>query len=81
MSDYRYEAVFYGQIQQGADLEEVKAAIAKMFKTDEVTLARLFSGKRIPIKQNLSAEEADKYSVAFAKAGAICELELMADDA
>ena len=80
MSDFRYEVIFYGQIHQDAELNSVKAKIGSMFKADEVTLARLFSGKRIVIKRNLSAEAADKYSIAFAKAGAICELAVMEDD-
>jgi len=80
MSDFRYEVIFYGQIHQDAELNAVKAKIGSMFKADEVTLARLFSGKRIVIKKNLSAEAADKYSIAFAKAGAICELAVMEDD-
>ncbi len=80
MSDFRYEVIFYGQIHEDADLNAVKAKIGSMFKADEVTLARLFSGKRIVIKRNLSAEAADKYSIAFAKAGAICELAVMEDD-
>ena len=73
----QYQVVFQGQIHEDAKLNEVKVRIAKMFKADEVTVARLFSGKRFIIKANLSAEAADKYSIAFAKAGAICELELM----
>jgi hypothetical protein len=79
MSEFRYEVIFYGQIHEDAELNAVKARIGSMFKADEVTLARLFSGKRIVIKKNLSAEAADKYSIAFAKAGAICELAVMDD--
>ena len=74
MSDFLYEVVFYGQIHEDAELDAVKASIAKMFKTDQATTKYLFSGKRIVIKKNLSAEAADRYSEAFAKAGAICEL-------
>ena len=77
MSEILYEVVFYGQIYEDAKLDEVKTRLAKMFKADEVTIARMFSGKRLVIKQNVTAEAADKYSIAFSKAGAICELELM----
>jgi hypothetical protein len=80
MDESLYEVTFSGQIQKGAKLDEVKARIAKMFKADEVTIMRLFSGKRIVIKKNLSAEAADKYSIAFTKAGAICDLTLMSTD-
>jgi len=80
MDESLYEVTFSGEIQEGAKLDEVKARIGKMFKADEVTIARLFSGKRIVIKKNLSAEAADKYSIAFAKAGAICDLTLVPAD-
>ena len=80
MDELLFEVAFSGQIHDDARLDEVKAKIARMFKADEVTIARLFSGKRIVIKKNLTAEAADKYSIAFMKAGAICELALMPED-
>ena len=80
MDESLYEVSFSGQIQEGAELDAVKARIAKMFKADEATMAKLFSGKHIVIKKNLSAEAADKYSIAFTKAGAICDLALMPAD-
>jgi hypothetical protein len=80
MDEPLYEVSFSGEIQEGARLEEVKARVGKMFKADEVTIARLFSGKRIVIKKGLSAEAADKYSIAFTRAGAICDLALVSAD-
>ena len=80
MNDLLFEVAFSGQIHDDVELDEVKANIARMFKADEVTIARLFSGKRIVIKKNLTAEAADKYSIAFTKAGAICELAPMPED-
>jgi len=80
MNESLYEVAFSGQIREGAELDAVKASIATMFKADEATMAKLFSGKRVVIRKNLSAEAADKYSMAFTKAGAICELNLMPAD-
>ena len=80
MNESMYEVAFSGQIQEGAELEAVKARVATMFKADEATMAKLFSGTRVVIRKNLSAEAADKYSMAFARAGAICELNLMPAD-
>jgi len=80
MDESLYEVTFSGEIQEGARLDEVKARVGKMFKADEVTIARLFSGKRIVIKKGLSAEAADKYSIAFTRAGAICDLALVSAD-
>jgi uncharacterized protein YdgA (DUF945 family) len=80
MNESLYEVAFSGQIQEGAELDAVKASIAKMFKADEATMAKLFSGTRVVIRKNMSAEAADKYSLAFSRAGAICELNLMPAD-
>ena len=77
MNEPLYEVAFSGQIQEGAELDAVKASIARMFKADEATMAKLFSGRRVVVRKNLSAEAADKYSMAFTRAGAICELDLM----
>jgi hypothetical protein len=80
MDELLFELAFSGQIHDDAKLDEVKARVARMFKADEGTIARLFSGERIVIKKNMTAEAADKYSIAFTKAGAICELEPMPED-
>jgi uncharacterized protein YdgA (DUF945 family) len=80
MNESLYEVAFSGQIQEGAELDAVKASIAKMFKADEATMAKLFSGKRVVIRKDLSAEAADKYSMAFTRAGAVCEMNLMPAD-
>jgi uncharacterized protein YdgA (DUF945 family) len=80
MNESLYEVAFSGQIQEGAELDAVKASIAKMFKADEATMAKLFSGRRVVIRKGMSAEAADKYSMAFTRAGAICELNLMPAD-
>jgi len=80
MNESLHEVTFSGQIQEGAELDAVKARIAEMFKADEATIAKLFSGRRVVIRKNLSAEAADKYSRAFTRAGAICELTLISPD-
>jgi len=80
MNESLYEVAFSGQILEGAELEAVKAEIARMFKADEATMARLFSGRRVVIRKNLSAKAADKYSMGFTRAGAICELTLVSPD-
>jgi hypothetical protein len=81
MDELLFEVAFSGQIHDDAELDEVKARIARLFKADEGTIARLFSGERIVIKKNMTAEAADKYSIAFTKAGAICEMALMPEGA
>jgi len=79
MSDELFEVAFSGQIRDGADLEQVKEKVGKMFKADEAKIATMFSGKRLLIKRNLDREAATKYRTAFKKAGAKCEVSLMSE--
>ena len=74
MSDQLFEVAFSGQISTGADLDEVKARVAKMFNADDAKLAKLFSGKRIVIKKNIDQATALKYKTALNQAGAECEV-------
>ncbi|HEY9052599.1 MAG TPA: hypothetical protein VIQ03_13695 [Gammaproteobacteria bacterium] len=74
MSQDLYEIAFSGQIAEGADLQQVKTNMAKMFKADDAKIAQLFSGARVVIKKNIDLQTAEKYQVAMNNAGAICEL-------
>ncbi len=74
MSDQLFEVAFSGQISEGANLEEVKARVGKMFNADDAKLAQLFSGKRIVIKKNIDQATAAKYKTALNRAGAECEI-------
>ena len=70
----QFEIAFSGEILPGADPEQVKAAIARLFQADAVLLARLFSGQRVVIKQSVDATAAAKYQAAFQRAGAALEV-------
>jgi hypothetical protein len=74
MSDQLYEVAFSGQISEGADLDDVKAKVAKMFNADDAKLALLFSGKRVVIKKNIDQATAAKYQSALGRADAQCEI-------
>jgi hypothetical protein len=74
MSDQLFEVAFSGQISEGANLEEVKARVGKMFNADDAKLAQLFSGNRIVIKKNIDRATAAKYKTALNRAGAECEI-------
>jgi hypothetical protein len=77
MSDELFEVAFSGQIRDGADLDQVKARVGKMFNADDAKIATMFSGKRLVIKRNLDREATTRYKAAFKKAGAKCEVALM----
>jgi hypothetical protein len=81
MSEELYEVVFYGEIVEGAELDQVKAKVAAMFKADAAKLAQLFSGKRVVIKKNIDQATAKKYQSALQNAGAQCEVKSLADAA
>ena len=74
MSDQLFEVAFSGEIGDGANLDEVKARVGKMFNADESKLAQLFSGKRVVIKKNIDKATAAKYRAALNKAGALCDI-------
>ena len=76
MSDQLYEVAFSGQISEGADIEDVKAKVGKMFNADDAKLALLFSGKRVVIKKNIDKATAAKYQSVLNRAGAQCEISL-----
>jgi hypothetical protein len=81
MSDQLFEVAFLGQISAGADPQEVKAKVGKIFNADEAKLAQLFSGKRIVIKKNVDQATAAKYQTALNRAGAECEISPIGADA
>lgn len=70
----QFEIAFSGQILPGAELEQVKAAIARVFQADAALLARLFSGQRVVIKKGVDAVGLAKYQSAFERAGAVLEV-------
>jgi len=74
MSNELFEVTFSGQVSDGADVDEVKAKVGKMFNADDAKLAQLFSGKRIVIKKNIDQATANKYKTALNRAGAECEI-------
>ena len=69
-----YEIAFAGQLVPGAQLELVKANLAKLFQADAQRIALLFSGRRIVIKNNLDAPSAEKYRATLERAGALVEV-------
>lgn len=76
----RYEIAFAGQLAPGAQLEAVKANLARLFQADAERVALLLSGRRIVIKSNLDAAGAEKYRSTLLRAGAVVEVRAMPCD-
>lgn len=70
----RYEIAFSGQLVPGAQLDLVKANMAKLFQADAQRIALLFSGRRLVIKNNLDEAAAEKYRATLERAGAVVEV-------
>jgi len=51
MNESLYEVAFSGQIQEGAELDAVKASIGKIFKADEATMVKLFRASVLSLKR------------------------------
>ena len=77
MADQLFEVAFSGKIIEGANPEEVKLRVGKIFNADAAMIAQLFSGKRVTIKKNIDKATALKYKTALNRAGAQCEVKLM----
>ncbi|WOJ96138.1 hypothetical protein R0137_12910 [Congregibacter brevis] len=69
-SEERYDIAFAGECLDGRDPTAVRTAVGALFKADEATLDRLFSGTRQRIKKNCDKGTALKYQKSLAKAGA-----------
>lgn len=74
MSDNRFAVVFGGVIVPGANREQVKLNLAKLFKVEPARVEPMFSGKKVVIKAKLDQATAQKYQAALKNAGAICEV-------
>ena len=67
----QYDIYFAGKIVEGFDVSAVRENIARLFKADEKTLEKLFSGKPQAIKRGVDKQTAIKYKAALEKAGAV----------
>lgn len=70
MSQARFKIVFSGELMPAAQLDEVKANLARLFKSDNAKINSLFSGAPVALKRDLGEDEAEKYLAALQRAGA-----------
>jgi len=69
MADKLFQVIINGQLVEGAELDQTRQNIAKLFKAKIEAVEPMFSGKRISIKKNLDLATAKKYQQAIIKAG------------
>ena len=65
-----YDICFAGEILEGQDIATVRLKLARLFKADEATVDKLFSGKTQMLKRGCDHETALKYQKAIKQAGA-----------
>ncbi|PIE32869.1 hypothetical protein CSA56_13820 [candidate division KSB3 bacterium] len=73
-AEARYKVVFSGEFAPGFERETVQANIAALYKVSAERCSYMFTGQSIMIKENLTAQAAQKYKAAFEKTGAVCQV-------
>ena len=75
MSEVRYKIVFDGALLPGVEATTAKLNLAELFKTDVAAIERLFSGRPVALKRNLSQADAQTYLQALTKTGIAARIE------
>lgn len=70
-----FKIVFEGSTLPGVALETAKANLAELFRSDLLAVEKLFTGRKVALKRNLSQETAEKYLDALHRAGVEARLE------
>lgn len=74
MDPGEYDIVFSGVLVAGRDAAQVKAELARLFKSDAAGIERLFCGQPVIIKKGVDRTTAEKYRAVLEKVGAVCEI-------
>ncbi|WP_085586216.1 MULTISPECIES: DUF805 domain-containing protein [unclassified Pseudomonas] len=75
MSETRYKIVFDGALQPGVDITTAKLNLADLFKSDVAAIERLFNGRTVALKRDLSHSDAQVYLQALGKTGIEARIE------
>jgi hypothetical protein len=68
-----YDIVFEGRLLPNQELATVKQRLITLFRSPE-KIEALFTGRRVLVKRAVNEQDAEQYRLAFARAGAVCEL-------
>ena len=69
-----FDIYFLGEMLPDADPDTVRRGVAKLFKVQEDSVDRLFSGNALRVKQGVDADVASRYRSAFRDAGALIQI-------
>jgi hypothetical protein len=71
---HSFDIYFLGEMLPDADPHAVRRGVAKLFKVQEDSVDRLFSGKALRVKQAVDADVASRYRTAFRDVGALIQI-------
>ncbi|MFU8838291.1 MAG: hypothetical protein ACNA75_08330 [Thiohalomonadaceae bacterium] len=71
MADDHFQVILTGAVAEGAELAQVKANVAALFKVGLDKVDRLFGAQPVAIKKGLDEATARKYQQALQRAGAV----------
>jgi hypothetical protein len=74
-ADTLMQLVFHGECLAGHDRRAVRLAVAAALRLDEQRTARLFSGRRVVLRREVSAAAAERHVERFARMGAVLHAE------
>ncbi|MDD0995878.1 DUF805 domain-containing protein [Pseudomonas sp. TNT2022 ID1044] len=75
MSENRFKIVFDGALLPGVDISTAKLNLAALFKSDITAIERLFSGRPVALKRDLSHDDAQTYLQALKNTGIEARIE------
>ncbi|MEO8489387.1 DUF805 domain-containing protein [Pseudomonas sp.] len=75
MSDNRFKIVFDGALLPGVESTTAKLNLAELFKSDIAAIEKLFTGRPVALKRDLSRSDADTYLTALKNAGVDARIE------
>ena len=75
MSDSRFKIVFDGALLPGVESTTAKLNLAELFKSDVEAIEKLFTGRPVALKRDLSRPDAETYLTALKNAGIDARIE------
>ena len=75
MSDNRFKIVFDGTLLPGVESTTAKLNLAELFKSDVEAIEKLFTGRTVALKRDLSRPDAETYLNALKNAGIDARIE------
>ncbi len=71
----RFNLIFEGRVTDGRSLDEVKAGVKALLRTDDDHMRMLFSGRKVVLKRDIDYRTASGLQNLFSRTGALCSLE------